>query len=306
MGEDMLTNLILLIFGFFVLIKGADFFIEGASGIAMNLGISKMLVGFTIIAFGTSAPELGVSIKAITSNNGEILFGNVIGSNIINILLILGITPLIKEIRINNSTLKKELPLIVIITILFGLLLLDRSFTRLDSLFVLGIFMVFLYQIISKDASSSSEDLSIIKSTIFTIVGLIGVILGSHTVVNSAEVISELLGVSERIISLTVIALGTSLPELVTSISAVKKEEYELVIGNILGSNIFNIGIVVALPILIFGKVSNIGINYIDIITMISAVIILFISSINDKKVTKKEGLLFLIIFIIYYSYVLS
>lgn len=305
MGDEMLTNLILLVVGFIILIKGADFFIDGASGIAINLGISKMLVGFTIIAFGTSAPELGVSIKSITSNNGEILFGNVIGSNIINILFILGITTLIKEIRINNSILKKEFPLLILITILFSILLLDGFFSRLDSLLVLIIFIVFFYQIISREEVSSSEKLSIVKSIMYALVGLIGVILGSHTVVSSAEVISKLLGVSERIISLSVIALGTSLPELVTSISAVKKNEYDLVLGNILGSNIFNIGIVVALPILIFGSI-NININYIDIITMLSAVIILFISSINDKKISKREGLLFLIIFIIYYSYILS
>lgn len=305
MGDEMLTNLILLVVGFIILIKGADFFIDGASGIAINLGISKMLVGFTIIAFGTSAPELGVSIKAITSNNGEILFGNVIGSNIINILFILGITTLIKEIRINNSILKKEFPLLILITILFSILLLDGFFSRLDSLLVLIIFIVFFYQIISREEVSSSEKLSIVKSIMYALVGLIGVILGSHTVVSSAEVISKLLGVSERIISLSVIALGTSLPELVTSISAVKKNEYDLVLGNILGSNIFNIGIVVSLPILIFGSI-NININYIDIITMLSAVIILFISSINDKKISKREGLLFLIIFIIYYSYILS
>ena len=305
MGDEMLTNLILLVVGFIILIKGADFFIDGASGIAINLGISKMLVGFTIIAFGTSAPELGVSIKAITSNNGEILFGNVIGSNIINILFILGITTLIKKIRINNSILKKEFPLLILITILFSILLLDGFFSRLDSLLVLIIFIVFFYQIISREEVSSSEKLSIVKSIMYALVGLIGVILGSHTVVSSAEVISKLLGVSERIISLSVIALGTSLPELVTSISAVKKNEYDLVLGNILGSNIFNIGIVVSLPILIFGSI-NININYVDIITMLSAVIILFISSINDKKISKKEGLLFLIIFIIYYSYILS
>ena len=292
--------------GFIILIKGADFFIDGSSNLALNLGVPKIVIALTIVAFGTSLPELGVSIEDITTYKGNILLGNVVGSNIMNILLILGITSLIKKIEVNKDIIKKELPMMLIITVLFGVLLINNDFSKIDGFILLGFFLIFYIYLISrsKKNTNTSEELSIKKSLLYTLVGIIGVILGSHTVVNSSVIISKLLGINERVIALTIVAFGTSLPELITSLSALKKEEYELLIGNVLGSNIFNIGIVLSLPVIIFGSLSKISITYIDILVMLVSSILLFILCIKKNELSKKEGLIFLVIFIIYYSYI--
>ena len=312
----MLLSIVLLIIGFTILIKGADFFVDGASGIAGNLKMSKMLIGLTIVSFGTSAPEFAVSIKSLLIGSGDIVLGNVIGSNIINILLILGCSATIHSLVVKNNTVKKELPIIMLITCLFSVLLTDslfdnvsNAFTRSDGIVLVLFFMVFLYYLIKMarnrvEDDTSQEVISIAKSILFTIIGLVGIILGSNFVVDNACVIAQALGVSKRIISLTIIALGTSLPELVTSVTATIKGEYDIAIGNVVGSNIFNIGIVLGVPVAIFGGISHIAFNYLDIIVMLASSIILFIFSFDDYRITRKEGLLFLLLFIAYYGYV--
>lgn len=314
----MLLNIILLVVGFIVLIKGADFFVDGASGIAGNFKVSKMLIGLTIVSFGTSAPEFAVSVKSILSGNGDIVLGNVIGSNIINILLILGVSALFHSLNVKNNTVKKELPITMLITFAFASLMADslfdkgivNTFTRLDGFVLLLFFLVFIYYLISMarnkiEDEKDEELLSMKKALIFTIVGLIGIVLGSNFVVDSASAIAKALGVSERLISLTIIALGTSLPELVTSVTATRKGEYDIAIGNVVGSNIFNIGIVIGLPITIFGGIGAVAFSYIDIIVMIISAVLLFMFSFNDYKISKKEGIAFLILFVVYYSYVI-
>lgn len=314
----MIINIILLIFGFVILIKGADLFVDGASGIALNLKVSKMLIALTIVAFGTSAPEFAVSVKSIISGNGDIVLGNVIGSNILNILLILGISSLFHSLTVKNNTVKKELPITMLITTLFAVLLSDHifdkklvnTFTRSDGVVLLLFFLVFIYYLIAIsrkkiDDEVSNDKLSVSKSIIFTLVGLAGIILGSNFVVDSASFIAKTLGVTERLISLTVIALGTSLPELVTSVTATRKGEYDIAIGNIVGSNIFNIGMVIGIPTAIFGGIGVINFKYIDLIVMIVASVLLFMFSFKNYKISKLEGILFLIIFVVYYSYVL-
>ena len=314
----MILNIILLIFGFIILIKGADLFVDGASGIALNLKVSKMLIALTIVAFGTSAPEFAVSIKSILSGNGDIVLGNVIGSNILNIVLILGVSALFHSLTVKNNTVKKELPITMLITTLFAVLLSDHifdknlvnTFTRSDGIILLLFFLVFIYYLISMsrkkiDTEENDKKLSISKSIIFTIIGLIGIILGSNFVVDSASFIAKTIGVTERLISLTIIALGTSLPELVTSVTATRKGEYDIAIGNVVGSNIFNIGMVIGIPTTIFGGIGIINFSYIDLIVMIVTSIILFMFSFKDYKINRWEGILFLIIFVAYYSYVL-
>ena len=314
----MLINIILLVVGFIILIKGADIFVDGASGIAENFKVSKMLIGLTIVAFGTSAPEFAVSVKSIISNNGDIVLGNVIGSNIINILLILGVSSLIHPLNVKNATVKKELPITLLLTTLFAVLLSDslfdkglvNAFTRGDGITLLLFFMVFIYYLISMarnkiDDDTNNEKLPLLKAIIFSIVGIVGIVLGSNFVVDSASKIATILGVSERMISLTIIALGTSLPELVTSITATKKGEYDIAIGNVVGSNIFNIGMVIGLPISMFGGISKIAFSYIDLIVMIISAVLLFMFSFNDYKITKKEGIVFVLLFVAYYSYVI-
>lgn len=314
----MLINILLLVIGFIILIKGADLFVDGASGIAGNFKVSKMLIGLTIVAFGTSAPELAVSIKSIISGSGDIVLGNVIGSNIINILLILGLSALFHSLNVKNNTVKKELPITMLISLLFAVLLSDglfdsgvvNAFHREDGIILILFFSVFVYYLISMSRNKivKEEDEDVIpmsKAIIFTIIGLVGIVLGSDFVVDSASFIAEEIGVSERIIALTIIALGTSLPELVTSITATRKGEYDIAIGNVVGSNIFNIGIVIGIPVSIFGGLGAITISYIDIICMVVSAILLFMFSLNDYKISKREGILFLLLFVTYYSYVL-
>lgn len=314
----MILDIILLVVGFIVLIKGADIFVDGASSIAGNFKISKMLIGLTIVAFGTSAPEFAVSVKSLISGNGDIVLGNVIGSNILNILLILGISSLFHFLNVKNNTVKKELPITLLITTLFAVLLSDHlfdsnitnAFTRSDGIVLLLFFLVFIYYLISMARNKIDDDqnekyMPIVKSIIYTIIGLVCIIVGSNFVVDSASSLAAIIGISEKMISLTVIAFGTSLPELVTSVTATKKGEYDIAIGNVVGSNIFNIGMVIGLPIAIFGGISDITFNYIDLIVMLLSALLLFIFSFKDKRISKKEGIAFLILFVIYYSYVI-
>ena len=314
----MILDIILLVVGFIILIKGADIFVDGASSIAGNFKISKMLIGLTIVAFGTSAPEFAVSVKSLISGNGDIVLGNVIGSNILNILLILGISSLFHFLNVKNNTVKKELPITLLITTLFAVLLSDHlfdsnitnAFTRSDGIVLLLFFLVFIYYLISMARNKIDDDqnekyMSMSKSIVYTILGLICIIVGSNFVVDSASSLAAIIGISEKMISLTVIAFGTSLPELVTSVTATKKGEYDIAIGNVVGSNIFNIGMVIGLPVAIFGGISDITFNYIDLIVMLLSALLLFIFSFKDKRISKKEGIAFLILFVIYYSYVI-
>ena len=314
----MLINTILLLLGFTILIKGADLFVDGASGIATNFKVPKIVIGLTIVSFGTSAPEFAVSVKSLLSGSGDIVLGNVIGSNILNILLILGVSAMFHPLSVKNNTVKKELPITMLITILFATLLSDNifdktvsnSFTRSDGIVLLLFFLVFIYYLVSISRKRIEEDdikkeLTLKKSFIYTVIGIFGIIYGSNFVVDSAINISKLLGVSERMISLTIIALGTSLPELVTSVVATRKGEFDIAIGNVVGSNIFNIGVVVGIPISIFGGIGLISFSYIDLLVMIIASILLFMFSFNDYKISKKEGIMFIVMFIAYYSYVI-
>ena len=313
----MILQMILLIFGFIILIKGADYFVDGGSGIAGNLKVSKMLIGLTIVAFGTSAPEFAVSVKSLLSGNSDMVLGNVIGSNILNILLILGLCALFHSLKVKDDTVRKELPITLMITFAFAVLMCDSlftkgitsSFARGDGLILILFFSVFMYYVIGMAKNKVEDDIgeypSMKKSILLCICGLLGIIIGSNFVVDSAGELAKMFGVSERMISLTIVALGTSLPELVTSISATRKGQYDIAIGNVVGSNIFNIGIVIGLPVLLFGGINNINFSYIDIIMMILSALLLFIFSFNDKNISKKEGIIFLILFIVYYSYVI-
>ena len=313
----MILQMILLIFGFIILIKGADYFVDGGSGIAGNLKVSKMLIGLTIVAFGTSAPEFAVSVKSLLSGNSDMVLGNVIGSNVLNILLILGLCALFHSLKVKDDTVRKELPITLMITFAFAVLMCDSlftkgitsSFARGDGLILILFFSVFMYYVIGMAKNKVEDDIgeypSMKKSILLCICGLLGIIIGSNFVVDSASELAKMFGVSERMISLTIVALGTSLPELVTSISATRKGQYDIAIGNVVGSNIFNIGIVIGLPILLLGGIDNINFSYIDIIMMIVSALLLFIFSFNDKNISKKEGIIFLILFIVYYSYVI-
>ena len=314
----MTTNIILLVVGFVILIKGADWFVDGASAVAGNFKISKMLIGLTIVAFGTSAPEFAVSIKSLLSGSGDIVLGNVVGSNIFNILLILGVSACVHTLTVKNNTVKKELPITLLMSTLLFTLLSDNlfdskitnMFTRGDGFVLLLFFLVFIYYLISLMRNKTEEVneeklMKLPKAILLTVLGITGIVLGSNYVVDSASHIAEMLGVSQRMIGLTIIAMGTSLPELVTSVIATKKGEYDIAIGNVVGSNIFNFGVVIGLPVLLFGSIPNITYNLVDLMMMLASAALLFIFSYNDYKIKKNEGIIFIIMFVLYYSYVI-
>ena len=314
----MIFDVFLLIVGFIILIKGADIFVDGASSIASNFKVPKILIGLTIVAFGTSAPEFAVSIKSIVSGSTDIVLGNVIGSNIMNILLILGTSALFKPLIVKSNTIKKELPIMILITSLFVVLLSDNifdkdipnAFTRSDGIIVSLFFLVFLYYLIAITKNRKIDDgeykkMNLSKAFFFTFAGIGMIIIGSNFVVNSAVIIALFLGVSEKLISLTIVALGTSLPELVTSLAATRKGECDIAIGNIVGSCIFNIGIVIGIPVAIFGGINQISFNTLDILVMLLSVLILFVFSYTGKKITRKEGIIFLLCFLSYYTIVI-
>ncbi len=315
----MFLQIILLIVGFVILIKGADVFVDGAASLAQNFKLSKMLIGLTIVAFGTSAPEFAVSVKSIISNNADMVLGNVIGSNILNILLIIGICALIKPVIVKNNTIKKEIPIVILMSTLLFFLMKDNLFdssisnivTRNDGFVILLFFTVFIYYLISIVRNKKDEDadslakFNIPKSIIFTILGIVAIIVGSNLVVDSASTIATILGVSQKMIALTIVAFGTSLPELVTSIVSIKKDEQEIMVGNIVGSNIFNIGIVLGLPVALFGGIDAVGFNNIDLIMLLLSAVLLFMLSFKKHKIGKVGGILMLVLFIIYYTFVI-
>lgn len=315
----MFLQILLLLVGFVLLIKGADLFVDGASQVARNFHLSKMFIGLTIVAFGTSAPEFAVSIKAMLSGSGEIVLGNVIGSNILNILLILGIASLVHPLTVKSQTVRKEIPITLMLSVLLFVLMDDHLFdgtvqnalVRNDGIALILFFMVFIYYLISMMRRKKVEEgdtevpWKLSKAILFTLFGIGGIIMGSQFVVEGATEIATLLGVSERMIALTIVALGTSLPELVTSVIATKKGEYDIAIGNVVGSNIFNIGIVLGLPLTIFGGNLTGGFSNIDLSVFLLSVSLLFFFSWNDEKITWKEGALFLVLFVCYYGYVI-
>lgn len=316
----MLVQILLLIGGFILLIKGADIFVDGASSTAQNFKVSKLLIGLTIVAFGTSAPELAVSIKALMSGTSDMVLGNVIGSNITNILLILGVAAVIYPITIRDNTVKKEIPLCILVSLLlvsqFTDMILDNNsinqITRSDAFAIILVFAVFLYYIItltlnkSNNASETDEKpkFGLLKSLLFVAIGLVGIIFGSDLVVESASKIAHFLGWSDRLISLTIIAFGTSLPELVTTIISSLKGEQDILVGNIIGSNIFNICMVLGVPVALFGGISASNFKNIDLIFLILSAVMLFIFSKTKRKITRFNGIIMLLAFAIYYTFI--
>ncbi len=315
----MILNIILLIVGFVLLIKGADVFVDGASNTAQNFRVSKMLIGLTIIAFGTSAPELAVSLSALASGSTDMVLGNVMGSCILNILLILGIAAVIRPVRIKSNTVRKELPLCMMISTLLAVLFLDSAIgsgapdqiTRADAFVALLFFAVFLYYLITLAKQKKDEQgvekpkFKLGKSLLLVALGLAGIIIGSQLVVDSASGIATTIGLSERVIALTVIAFGTSLPELVTTIVASKKGEQDLVVGNIIGSNIFNICIVLGVPVALFGTVTPVSFQMLDIVALVASAVLLFVFALTKRKITRTEGAMMLAAFVVYYTLVI-
>lgn len=256
----MIASVFFLILGFLLLVKGADLFVDGASSIAKRLRIPSLIIGLTIVAFGTSAPELAVSVTAALKGSNDIALGNVVGSNIFNLLVVIGVSAMICPLAVEKSMIKKDYPLSIGATLLLGLLVMDQflgkkdamSLSRLDGIILLAGFALFMYLTIREGLAKRKEQLqsqeeeipvkySLPVSILLSVAGLLGIIFGGDMTVNSAKEIARAFGLSEALIGLTIVAIGTSLPELVTSVVASKKGESDIALGNAVGSNLFNI-----------------------------------------------------------------
>lgn len=307
---EILINFILLILGFVMLVKGADWFVEGAAGIAAKFGIPQLIIGLTIVAMGTSAPEAAVSITAAAKGTADITIGNIVGSNIMNILIILGTASVITTMAVAESTVRYEIPFMIAMSVL----LLVLGFSGNEITFVEGIILwiafiaYFVYLFIM--AKKNKEDQEEIKDRpwwqliLFTIIGLVLIVWGSDVTVNAATAIARIVGLSERIIGLTIVALGTSLPELFTSVMAARKHNADIAIGNIVGSNLFNILLVVGTSAL----VTNIPFapNFrIDMLIAIGSAIILWWFCFNDRKLKRNEGIVMLACYAGYFVYLM-
>lgn len=308
---QMLLQIFLLVLGFVMLVKGADWFVDGAAGIAGKFGIPQLVIGLTIVAMGTSAPEAAVSITAALKGSADITIGNIVGSNILNILIILGISGAITSIAVAKSTIRYEMPFMLIIT----LLLLGLGITGGEIVLWEGIvlwlfflaYLAYLFVMAKKNKEEQSENRKeqpIWKLLLLTVVGLVLIVWGSDVTVNAATNIARELGMSERFIGLTIVALGTSLPELFTSVSAARKGNADIAIGNVVGSNIFNILFVVGTSALITPVVFA---SPFIVDTLIAAVagVLLWACVFRKQQLNRVGGILMLICYGAYFTYLL-
>ena len=309
MDAGIIIQVVLLLVGFVFLIKGSDFFVDGASSIASILKIPTIIVGLTIVAFGTSAPEAAVSITSSLTGNNAMAVSNVIGSNLFNMLMVIGIAALLGDLLMEKSVLEKDLPFLVGVTLLLAVfILIGWNISVVEGIILLIILAAYVIYLIRSAGQSGAANyvekpkLTTPKSILFIIVGLAGIILGGDMVVKSASSIAMALGMSETLVGLTIVAIGTSLPELVTSITALRKGENQLVIGNVVGSNIFNILFVLGAS----SAISAIPIDstmIIDTVIMIAVTILCFIFGKTQEKYDKKEGIILVVLFIAYMAF---
>ena len=308
----ILLQVILLAVGFFMLVKGADWFVDGAAGIAEKFGIPHLVIGLTIVAMGTSAPEAAVSITAALKGNAGITIGNVVGSNIMNILIILGLASVIVPIAVAKSTVQVEIPYMLAVTIL--LLVLGQTDNKIvfwegAVLWIAFIaYLAYLFWMAIKNKQEldvEEEQKPVWKLLLLIAAGLVLIMLGSDWAVDAATAIAKAFGMSERFIGLTIVALGTSLPELVTSVSAARKGKADIAIGNIVGSNMFNILFVVGTTALITPVVFE---NKFVIDTLIAAAsgVLLWLCVFRDRKLSRTGGIIMLISYAAYFVYLMS
>ncbi len=314
---EIIIQLGLLIIGFVLLVKGADFFVDGAASIATKFGISHLIIGLTIIAMGTSAPEAAVSIAAAAQGSAAISIGNVIGSNIINILLILGITAVIMPLPIDDDSRKMGIPFVILVSILLLVLGLDGEINFSNALILFVVFLIYIGYLIWEALKTEdplagdnlddgiNEGMGMGKAALCVLFGMAMVIIGSDVAVDAASELAAMLGMSKRLIGLTVVAFGTSLPELVTSITAARKGSTAMAVGNIIGSNVFNVLFVIGLSGLILPIPFEANF-IIDAIVAIAAAVILLACSLHWRHtIGRKTGILMLAVYALYFAYIL-
>ena len=315
---QMVLQIVLLVAGFVALIKGADLFVDGSSSLAAIFKVPSIIIGLTIVAMGTSAPELAVSTSAAINGSNEIAVSNVVGSNLFNLLMVLGVCALIKPLPLDNVIKKRDFPFSIIITIAlfaalgvgvlrstdFATVKMNDTVTTLErwmGIALLVIFVIYLIVLIrsalkNKTEGEAVKQMSPLKSVLFILIGIALIVAGGHFVVESAKYIAAAFGMSETLIGLTIVAVGTSLPELVTSVVASRKGENGLAVGNVVGSNIFNILLILGLS----GTIHPIGVNFasmIDIAILIAASILVFLFSLRNK-INRPQGVVMILLYV--------
>lgn len=300
---------LLLIVGFVLLVKGADFFVDGASSIAAKLKVPSLIIGLTVVSMGTSLPEAAVSISASLSGNNGISLGNVIGSNIFNFLVVVGVSSMILPIHTDRDILRRDMPINLAITAILCIVLLDGTLSRLDSVILLLLFAAYMFILIrsalkNRTEAEESKVLSWTKSVIFTIMGGAAIILGGDWVVDSATTIATTLGMGETLVGLTIVAVGTSLPELVTSIIAAKKGDSGIAMGNVVGSNIFNILFILGMAGVIQPMTAE-YVFFIDSGFLIGVSLIMFVFAFTKRKTSRVEGAISTFLYVAYTAYLI-
>lgn len=311
-----MTAVLILIIGFLLLVKGADFFVEGASDIAKKLGIPSIVIGLTIVALGTSLPELAVSVTAALKGSNDIALGNVTGSNIMNLLIVVGVSAVIRPIRVDRSVMKRDYTMSLFMTVLMlicsGEIFLGGQkavISRLDGVILLAVMFFYMYRLIRGAVRNRvAEQFGISRplplSFLFCILGAAAIIGGGQLVVNSATELAYRFGMSETLVGLTIVAIGTSLPELVTSVVAARKGESDIALGNVMGSNILNIGFILGLS----GAIHPISVgllNLFDMLVLIGITVLFFFPLWKQGKVSRITGVMMIGCYIIYTGYII-
>ena len=309
----MIVQILFILLGFVLLIKGADILVNGSSAIAKKLRISEIVIGLTIVSIGTSMPELFVSTTSALQGASDISVGNVIGSNICNLLLILGLSSLIHPVKFHKQTKLIENPMSIILTLIFVLMCnINQDISRIEGIILLIFFIAFLiYTIVigkkTKDEAileislEEAKKISVVKNLVLIILGIAGLKIGGDLVVENAKLVAIALNISEKIIGLTIVAIGTSLPELVTSLTAAIKGESDIAIGNIIGSNIFNLLFIIGVSAVITPITYNISYNFDMIFLFIAMILMCIFPFIKPKdEMSRSNGLIYTLIYIIY------
>ncbi|MDO5852346.1 MAG: calcium/sodium antiporter [Methanobacteriaceae archaeon] len=307
-----IITIILLIIGFVLLIKGADFFVDGSSSIATRFGIPSIIIGLTIVSMGTSAPEAAVSITSSVAGSNALAVSNIIGSNIFNILIVIGATALLANVKIQRNVIKEDFPVLLIASFLLLIFsITDNTISRIEGIILLLGMIAYIYYLIRKIKSTkvplennSIKNLGLTKSILFILGGIICITVGGNLVVESATTIALSLGLSETLVGLTIVAIGTSLPELVTSITAAMDNNVDMAVGNAIGSNIFNILFILGVSDII-APIKTSSTMIFDIVLMIVITIISYILGKDKLDYNKKDGIILICIFTIYMIFII-
>ena len=308
-------SFLILIIGFILLIKGADVFVEGASSIAKKFNVPSMIIGLTIVAMGTSAPEAAVSITSSLAGQNDMSVANVVGSNFFNILVVLGVSSIIAKLPVQKDTIKKDTPFLILISALLLVFGINLKIGRVEGLVLLVFFAYFLINTIKSakntsvnDSSETGEtaiaietttEISMPKTILISLVGIVGIVVGGDMVVDAATNIAYMFGLSQNFVGLTIVAVGTSLPELVTSIVATKKGESALALGNAVGSNIFNILFILGMSAVV-SPLNVLSESLVDGIIMVATGVLLFFFGKTKGEMDKKEGIVCILIYVAY------